>query len=164
MLLVVGISVGLILGLRQHPKDHPSAPLPPGSVASTLVATNHAPICEEVTEPPSPPGLAFTDWMTVEEFSAHLKANDSTGFWKENWISAAEGRIVNGVRQYRTVEEPRPRGVAYWWYWWYDMDEAFYQERLADLREKGFDHVYHQIYVGEDGRVRHQGVWHKVEP
>lgn len=162
-LLVAGVGVGLLLEFRQRATPVATRP-PPAPVAVAGVTTNAAPAEGKVPQVPPAPALPFTGWMAAEAFSAHLKSREATGFWRENWISAAEGRLAQGARQYRIAEEPRPQGRACRWYWWYDMSEEFYQERAADLRGKGFEHVHHQSYKGEDGQVHHQGVWHKVEP
>jgi hypothetical protein len=100
--------------------------------------------------------------MGADDFAARLKGHEERGFWKDHWVLGVEGRVLNGVRQYRVAEGPCPQGTPYRWYWWYDMGEEFYQSRAAELRAKGFREVHHQSFAGEDGRPRHQGVWQKL--
>lgn len=103
---------------------------------------------------------SFTPWLARVQFQLWLNENVNG---KPLYISAAEGRVHDGISEWRVRTAPAPTHVEWYWYWWYDMDQKFYKARVNDLvQKKGFKQIWVQSFVNEKEEQDYQSVFLKI--
>jgi hypothetical protein len=101
----------------------------------------------------------FTPWLAHDQFEVWLKEKVAD---RPIYITAVEGRLHDGVSEWRIRTAPGPDHVEWYWYWWYDMDQKFYQARVDDLHKEGFQQIWVQSFVNERGEPDYQSVFLKI--
>jgi hypothetical protein len=121
--------------------------------------------CATARQPAPQPD--FTAWMNPAEFRAFLDekdAKDEAGknFWDHRkWVEDLEGRLNDGVIEYRLKIADAPTG-GYWWYWYFGVSGSFVAQRTAELWADGFVLASCRYFVKSSGEKSYQVVFHKI--
>jgi TolB-like protein len=99
---------------------------------------------------------AFSPWMDGEHFGRQMKEH-----WDAKYFPGkVEGRLMNGVPEFRATLTPFPKG-AWQFYWWFGIPRTQYENQRAELSAKGFKETSLQVFSGADGLPCYQTCWFK---
>lgn len=116
-------------------------------------ANADAPVISHRVFGPSP-------WLALKPFGTWLDANLTN---KPFYIVTAEGRLHNGVSEWRVRWTPSPRNVEWYWYWWFGSTGPQYEEEAAPLvGRKGFNQIWLQSFVDAEGVRKYQAIYLKI--
>jgi len=102
---------------------------------------------------------AFSPWLEEEVFGAEMDR-----WWKDGYYPAiVEGRSGTAANDFRTVLQPFPKKV-FWFYWWYGQVRSQYEEHRKRMTAEGFKEISLQIFTDREGIRRYQTCWLKYGP
>jgi hypothetical protein len=106
------------------------------------------------------PPHGTSPWLPRAGFEQWLGANLAK---KPYYIKAAEGRLHDGVSEWRVEWTPSPEGVEWYWYWWYGSNGSEYLQHVQSLvGGPGFDQIWLQSFVDEHGIRKYQSIFLKI--
>lgn len=104
--------------------------------------------------------IGFTKWMGQDEFQQWRLVNLDH---QPVYMSAIEGRLDHGQRQWRVRLVPKPQGVRWSWKWFYGIDEKFYQELVdKNVTQQGYRQIWTQSFLNESGERRFQVIFLRI--
>lgn len=140
-------------------RTEPALAIPKAKLVTEEERLNAVPIVHSVTSG------RFTPWMTPGELNDHILSKDcgdAKNFWDAgNWITAVEGRIFDGVQQYRIIHEKTPQERRFQWVYRIAQTREEFNRKLEIQKKSGFRLVQSQMYVDADEIPRFQAVWHR---
>jgi curli biogenesis system outer membrane secretion channel CsgG len=99
----------------------------------------------------------FSPWMEGERFGREMK-----GHWGAKYFPGkVEGRLRNGVPEFRATLNPFPKG-PWQFFWWFGIPRTQYETKRAELLAKGFKETSLQVFSGADGMPCYQTCWFKA--
>ena len=98
----------------------------------------------------------FSPWMDGEHFGREMKEH-----WDAKYFPGkVEGRLMNGVPEFRATLNPFPKG-PWQFFWWFGIPRTQYENKRAELLAKGFKETNLQVFSGADGLPCYQTCWFK---
>ncbi|MEO6054377.1 MAG: hypothetical protein ABIP97_10215 [Chthoniobacterales bacterium] len=102
----------------------------------------------------------FSPWMPRTEFNDWVFKQIKGG---NLYVSAVEGRLAKGDKQWRARIVPVPRDMALDWHWYFDMSEKFYNDRVSEMTMKDkYDQIWTQSFLDKNGAKNYQAVFRKI--
>jgi hypothetical protein len=99
-------------------------------------------------------------WLPFDRFQAWSHAHLAD---KPFYIVTTEGRLHNGVSEWRVRWSPSPRNVEWYWYWWFGSTGPQYEAEASSLvGKKGFDQIWLQSFVDAEGVRKYQAIYLKI--
>lgn len=109
--------------------------------------------------PQAVPYGEFSEWLNYAQIDRYMERVNA----QPAWVVEVEGRWHRGEPECRVRVDAAPRDVRYRWFWWCGRPREEFAGIDRQARSEGFDRVSLHSFADGDGRIRHSGVWHRVE-
>lgn len=107
----------------------------------------------------------FTPWMSPLALDTYIRTKNagfSESFWKRgHWITAVEGRWVDGTHEFRISYGKIPDRNTWQWQYRVNQKPEEFSRTALELRAQGFKMVQSQSFDHPDSTKRFQAVWQK---
>jgi hypothetical protein len=100
---------------------------------------------------------AFTPWMDDQAFHDWRSANLNH---QPFYLTAIEGRVADGHKEWRVMREPKPQHSKWSWKWYSQLDDKTYLDfchRMLD--QAGYQLIWSQTFVDLNGEKLHQAIF-----
>jgi len=95
-----------------------------------------------------------TPWMNATPFGHEMQKQWDFGYYP----ARVDGRMRNGVPEFRASLRPFPR-QPFGFFYWFGIGRDAYDQHRADLLAKGFQEIHHQTFQAADGAPCFQTCW-----